>query len=86
MHHEYFKNDTALVIATKVADYLIEHSEPGGAPLEYMPQTYEGEGATAGIYNKQIIMMEPSVTGTAYLEMYKKTKNKKYQKLGKLVY
>jgi maltose/maltodextrin transport system substrate-binding protein len=78
MHHEYFKNDTALVIATKVADYLIEHSEPEGAPLEYMPQTYEGEGSTAKIYGKQIIIMEPSVTGTAYLEMYRKTKNKKY--------
>lgn len=78
VHHEYFKNDTALVIASKVADYLIEHSEPKGTPLEYLPQTYEGEGSTAKIFGNQIIMMEPSITGTSYLEMYKKTKNKKY--------
>ena len=78
MYHEYFKNDTALVIAKKAANYLIEHSEPAGAPLEYLPQTYEGEGLTAKEYGKQIIMMEPSVTGTAYLEMYRKTNDKKY--------
>lgn len=79
LYCKYFpKNDTALMIARKVADYLLANSEPKGSPLEYLPQTYEGTAITAGRFNKEIIMMEPPQTGLSYLRLYDKTKDKKY--------
>jgi hypothetical protein len=79
MYNKYFpENDTALSIACKAADYMISNSEPAGAPLEYLPQTYEGNKITAEIFGNQILMNEPSSTGTTYLELFDKTKDKKY--------
>jgi maltose/maltodextrin transport system substrate-binding protein len=79
LYSKYFpKNDSAIVIAKNAADYLIAHSEPKGAPLEYFPQTYEGTAITAGRFGKEIILMEPPQTGLSYLNLYDKTKDKKY--------
>ncbi len=77
-YYDITKNDTALVIAKKTADYIIANTEAADAPLAHFPQTYEGEGATARHYNDQIIMMEPAMTGPFLLNMYKKTNDKKY--------
>ena len=35
------KQDKALLLAKKAADYLIDISEPEGAPLQYLPPTYD---------------------------------------------
>ena len=79
MHHKFFpNNDTSLVIARKAADYLIETAEPAGSPLEYFPQVYEGEAVTAGRFSEELILMEPAVTGTIFLELFDMTADPKY--------
>lgn len=79
MYHRYFpKNDTSLVIACKAADYLMKTAEPVGSPLEYFPQIYEGDTFAAGRFGKEMILMEPAITGSTFLDLYKATKNHKY--------
>jgi len=79
LYNKYFpENDTSLVIAKKAADYLILNSEPKGNSLEYFPQVYEGSDLNAGNFEDEIIMTEPASTGVSYLELYDKTKEKKY--------
>jgi hypothetical protein len=79
MYNSLFpQNDTSLVIARAAADYLIKNSEPAESPLAYFPQVYEGSNLTAGTFGKEIIMVQPSITGKSYLALYDKTKEKKY--------
>ncbi|HET7118812.1 MAG TPA: hypothetical protein VFI29_20140 [Hanamia sp.] len=79
LYNKYFpKNDSALIIARKAADYLIAKAEPEGSKLEYFSQTYEGTNLAANLYNKEILMSEPAWTGTTFLHLYDKTKDKKY--------
>jgi hypothetical protein len=79
MYNKYFpENDTSLLIARKAADYLISTSEKAGSALEYFPQVYEGTAASAGRFGNEMIMMEPLRTGMTYLELYEKTRDKKY--------
>ena len=79
LYNKYFpQNDTAIIIAKKAADYLIQHAEPKGNPLEYFPQVYEGDDLKAGDFGDEIIMTEPAVTGKSYLDLYEKTKERKY--------
>ncbi|MBK7379092.1 MAG: hypothetical protein IPJ03_08805 [Ignavibacteriales bacterium] len=79
LYNKYYpENDTSIVIAKKAADYLILNSEPKGKPLEYFPQTYEGNNLTAGIFGGEIIMTEPAATGKSFLDLYERTKEKKY--------
>ncbi|MDO9255112.1 MAG: hypothetical protein Q7U54_06330 [Bacteroidales bacterium] len=72
------KNDTALAIALKAADYIIANAEPTGSPLAFFPKVYEGTDMFAGNYKGEVIMTEPASTGTTFLELYDRTGNKKY--------
>jgi hypothetical protein len=79
MYHKYFpENDTSMVIACKAADYLMKTAEPVGSPLEYFPQIYEGAALNAGKFSKELILMEPAVTGEIFLYLYEATKDHKY--------
>jgi maltose/maltodextrin transport system substrate-binding protein len=81
LYNKYFpRNDTSIIIARKAADYLIAKAEPEGSPLEYFSQTYEGTQLAANIYGNEILMSEPSWTGITFLNLYDKTKDKKYFK------
>lgn len=79
LYNKYFPaNDSSLVIARKAADYLIAKAEPKGSQLEYFTQTYEGVQLAANVYGNEILMSEPAWTGTTFLNLYDKTKDKKY--------
>lgn len=81
LYNKYFpSNDSSLVIARKAADYLIAKAEPKGSQLEYFSQTYEGTQLAANIYGDEILMSEPSWTGSTFLNLYDKTKDQKYFK------
>ncbi|HRP55322.1 hypothetical protein [Agriterribacter sp.] len=81
LYNKYFPgNDSSLIIARKAADYLIAKAEPEGSPLAYFSQTYEGTQLAAGIYGNEILMSEPSWTGATLLNLYDRTKDKKYFK------
>jgi hypothetical protein len=81
LYNKYFpRNGSSLVIARKAADYLIAKAEPKGSQLEYFSQTYEGTQMAANIYGDEILMSEPAWTGTTFLNLYDKTKDKKYFK------
>ncbi len=81
LYNKYFPgNDSSLIIARKAADYLIAKAEPEGAPLACFPQTYEGTQLAAGMYGNEILMSEPSWTGATFLNLYDRTKDKKYLK------
>jgi maltose/maltodextrin transport system substrate-binding protein len=79
LYNKYFPgNDSSLVVARKAADYLIANAESEGSQLEYFSQTYEGTQMAANIYGDEILMSEPSWTATTFLNLYDKTKDKKY--------
>lgn len=73
-------SEKSLIISRKMADWLIENSCPAGTPLEFLPPTYwkhaTYELATPHI--GQIMMIYPSEVGTAYLHVYKHSRDKKY--------
>ena len=82
LYNKYFPhNDTSLIIARKAADYLIAKAEPAMSQLEYFPQTYEGDAFAASMYGNEILMSEPGWTGITFLNLYDKTKDKKYFKI-----
>lgn len=86
LYNKYYpENDTSIIIAKKAADYLILNSEPKGKPLEYFPQTYEGNNLTAGKFGGEIIMTEPAATGKSYLDLYERTKDEKYFEAAKRI-
>lgn len=78
LYDKYFPSDSAILIARKAADYLIKEAELAGAPLEYFPQTYEGENLTAREFKNEILMTEPAWTAGSYLDLYERTNEKKY--------
>ena len=77
------KSADALKLARLSADYLIASSEPAGAPLAGMPPTYEAHEEfkcfTAKEFEGQTMMLYPAVAGSAYLELFKATGEKKYR-------
>jgi hypothetical protein len=75
----------AIEIAEGAANYLMEQSEPGGLPLEYMPPTYEGSEHTAERYAGQIMMIYPAEVADTYLDLYEVTKKDKYLRAAKLI-
>lgn len=65
----------AMEIANNAAKYLINISEPKGAPLEFFPPTYMGEFRTAKSYKDQFMMIYPAKTALTYLDLYDVTEN-----------
>lgn len=68
----------ALTIAEKVANYLIEISEPENSPLEFFPPTYMGNGASAKDYKDQFMVIYPAELAQNYLDLYNQTKKQNY--------
>lgn len=71
--------DAALQISETAANYLINLSEPEGAPLEYFPPTYMGEKRTAKAYRNQFMIIYPALTASIYLDLYDVTNNAEYK-------
>ena len=72
------QNATALEIARRAADYLIDCCEPAGAPLEFMPPTYAGTARTAGEYAGEIMMIYPAESALVWLDLYDATGERRY--------
>ena len=72
------KKEQALAIAVSAADYLIEKAVPKGEPLEYLPQTYEGDKLAAKKFAGTIMMLYPAGVGSSMISLYKAAGNKKY--------
>ena len=79
------RRDAALKLARTAADYLISVSQPAGAPLEYMPPTYEGKAYTASAYAGQQMMLYPALAADAYLSLHEATKEAKYFEAAKRI-
>jgi len=75
---EPMRRDEATRLARIVADYLIAASAPAGAPLEYMPPTYQGRNFTAERYAGQNMMVYPCAAGLSYLRLAHVTGDRKY--------
>ena len=70
----------ALRIAEKMANWLIENSQAPGTPLEYLPPTYFKD-TTYHVCQRhvgEIMMIYPMTVGATYLNLYKRTGNRKY--------
>ena len=52
--------DQAIKIAKGAIDYLIQSSEPVGAPYAFFPQTYEGSKVAAERFQGQLMMCYPA--------------------------
>lgn len=72
------KKVKAMAIACGAADYLIKKAVPKGQPLEYLPQTYEGDQLTAKRFAGTIMMLYPAEVGSAMINLYKTVKEPKY--------
>jgi hypothetical protein len=66
--------DRALKIAKATAGYLIEISEPAGAPFEYFPPSYAG-GRFSADRQGQIMVPYAAKVGNVYLQLYEATKD-----------
>jgi hypothetical protein len=79
------EKETALQIATMVADNLIAISEPEGSPLEYFPPTYTGP-IYADMVNEwrgesladRMMLIYPASVGQVYLDLFDHTADWKY--------
>lgn len=79
LYNKHFpENDSAMIIATKAADYIIANAEAPDASLPFFPKVYEGTNMFAGNYKGEVIMSEPASTGISFLELYDRTGEKKY--------
>lgn len=81
------KADEAMLVAKKAADYIIGISQSKGDYYEYMPPTYHLEPGQKAPFDwwkeraENVLMMQyPAYVGTAYLDLYDFTKDKKYLK------
>lgn len=72
-------HDQALQIAINAAEYLINISEPKGAPLEFFPPTYAGEQRTSKAYSNQFMTIYPAHTASTYLDLFDVTQDIKYK-------
>ncbi len=71
----------AINMAENAAKYLLRLRQPAGTPLAYFPPTYldlPNSTAVAGERKNQIMMFYPAIAGSAFLDLYKVTKDKKY--------
>ena len=71
--------DDALFIACKMADWLIAHSQPDGAPLAHFPPTYWGDRRSVAVKNAgQNMLVYPASAANAYIELSLVTRSDKY--------
>ena len=60
----------ALAIACKMADWLIAHSQPEGAPLAHFPPTYWGDRRDVAVkYAGQNMLLYPAHAALAYFDL-----------------
>ena len=60
----------ALVLARKMADWLIAHSQPADAPLAHFPPTYWGDRRDVAVKNAgQNMLLYPAHAALAYLDL-----------------
>ena len=60
----------ALAIASKMADWLIAHSQPADAPLAHFPPTYWGDRRDVAVKNAgQNMLLYPAHAALAYLDL-----------------
>lgn len=70
--------EKAHAIAKGAANYLIEKAVPAGTPLEYLPQTYEGDKLAAKKFPGIIMMLYPAGVGFSMLQLHEATDETKY--------
>jgi len=73
----------AMAAAIRGGDYLISVSQPKGAPLEYFSPTYSGSAHTAGKYAGQQMLQYPAYAASAYLKLYRETKEQRFLEAAK---
>ena len=72
--------DSALAIARKMADWLIAHSQPEGAPLAHFPPTYWGDRRDVAVrYAGQNMLGYPAHAANAYFDLAEATGEAKYR-------
>ena len=70
----------ALAIACKMADWLIAHSQPEGAPLAHFPPTYWGDRRDVAVnYAGQNMLGYPAHAVHAYFDLAETTGETKYR-------
>ena len=75
-----------LSLAKKLADYLISISQPDDAPLAGFPPTYIDMGMSiAKQYLGMNMLVYPAYAGSAYLELFRETKDQKYLNAAKAI-
>lgn len=72
--------ETALIMASHAADFLIRHSAPPDAAYAYFPPTYMGEHAAAKGKNDIVMMNYPEEVSQGYLDLYDATREERYFK------
>ena len=81
------KADKAMTIAKNAADFMIKVSAPKGSPIEGLPPTYYFTDDVDNIHKRHskvgkrlytTMLIYPCSAGTAYLNLYDATKDKKY--------
>jgi len=70
--------DPAIKIAKGAINYLIQSSEPVGAPYAFFPQTYEGSKVAAEKFQGQLMMCYPARAAMVYLYLYDITQEEEY--------
>ena len=81
-HAEFAENakSRALAIARKMADWLIAHSQPEGAPLAHFPPTYWGNRRDVAVnYAGQNMLGYPAHAAQAYFDLAEATGETKYR-------
>ena len=72
--------DVAFAIARKMADWLIAHSQPEGAPLVHFPPTYWGDRRDISVkYAGQNMLGYPVHAANAYFDLAEATHDVKYR-------
>jgi len=62
--------DDSIVLARKMADWLIAHSQPADAPLAHFPPTYWGDRRDVAVKNAgQNMLLYPAHAALAYLDL-----------------
>ncbi|MBQ2628667.1 MAG: hypothetical protein IJG13_03215 [Kiritimatiellae bacterium] len=70
----------ALAISRKMADWLIAHSQPEGAPLAHLPPTYWGDRRVEAVrYAGQNMLLYPVHAANAYFDLADSTHYAKYR-------
>lgn len=81
-HAQYAPQDsaTALTIARRMADWLLEESRPKSEPLAHFPPTYWGDRRDIAVkYAGQNMLRYPAQAANAYLDLAAATDERKYR-------